>query len=404
MMLKPRKIEKLTYKIQEEDSDSVNHFVELNGTVPSWYRVPGPFLLHQFTETIKEKYKNSHIVDWEYSDGEYKQVVIRIVDGDHHIILKTRRSYEAEEHIYEIKKNQKKYKDKEFGYLVFAELDILYDVSKGIPDGLTDCLEKIAIRYNKSYSQVYLLCQDPDSGLYTKELPMIDRNGEFEFDLDLHYGDGFAKYHELNLKRIKEQNKGIILLHGTPGTGKSFYIRRLIKDLAGSKKNILYFPNNMVDLLGTPMFNNFLIDWAEDKYDQEGSKRYGILLVIEDAERVLLKRENNPYGADGVSNILNSTDGLLNDFLNIQVLATFNSDIKAIDEAILRKKRALSIKEFGKLPKDQAQRLIDFLKINHTTNEDMALADIYSLKQDEDDKILLDDATKKTESRTIGFK
>lgn len=403
-MLKPRKIEKLTYKIQEEDSDSVNHFVELNGTVPSWKRVTGPFLYHQFIEMVKERFKDNHIIDWEYADGEYKQIVIRVLDGDHHVILKTRRSYECEDHIYDIKKSQKKYVDKEFGTLIFPEFDILYDISKGLPKNLdVDSMSKVALKYNQNYSQVYLLCQDPDSGLYTKELPMIDRNGEFSFDLDLHYGDGFAKFHELNLKRITEQHKGIILLHGTPGTGKSFYIRRLIKDLAGCKKNILYFPNNMVDLLGTPMFNNFLIDWVENRFDEDGGKRFGVLLVIEDAERVLLKRENNPYGADGVSNILNSTDGLLNDFLSIQVLATFNSDIKAIDEAILRKKRALSIKEFGKLPKDQAQRLIDFLKIDHKTNEDMSLADIYSLKQDEDDKILLD-SVKKAENRSIGFK
>ena len=60
------------------------------------------------------------------------------------------------------------------------------------------------------------------------------------------------------------------------------------------------------------------------------------ILIIEDAERVISDRESNGSPA-GVSNILNLTDGILGDCLNIQVIATFNMKREKIDQALLRK-------------------------------------------------------------------
>lgn len=394
------RIDKLGHKIHEEESDALNFFVKDNSVIPSWRRINGPFLFNQFISVIQDIYKEDCSLDWKYQDDEYQQVLMRIKYKDSIVYVRNRRSHSADDDHYKIKPAQRKFKDKEHGMLVCQEVDIMYNQYVGVPDELIEALRKIKLETSDEINRIHLLCQDSESGLYTKELPMI--SADLKFDLDIHYGDGFSKFHELNLKRISEKNKGIILLHGTPGTGKSYYIRRLIRDLAKTKKNILYMPNNMVDMIGTPVFNNFLLDWADDRIDEEGGKKKpGILLVIEDAERVLVKRDINQYGGDGVSNILNSSDGILNDFLNIQVLATFNSDIKMIDEAILRKQRMLSIKEFNKLSKEDAQRVIDKYEIKHTATGPMSLADIFSLRQDEDDTVLLGDVTTQ---KSIGFK
>lgn len=195
-------------------------------------------------------------------------------------------------------------------------------------------------------------------------------------------------------------DNGRYLMHDFIVTHNSFYIKRLCRDLFKVNKKILYLPNNMVDNIGTPSFNNFLLDWADNNVE-DGTKK-GILIIIEDAERVLLKRDDNPYGADGVSNILNSTDGILNDFLNIQVLATFNTTIDKIDDAILRKKRTLAVKEFKKLSVSDAQRLIDHLGVDATVTESMSLADIFSMHEESDDDVLFRD-TKKKKTNTIGF-
>lgn len=397
--MEKRKIEKVGHKIHEEESDALNFFVQLNQVIPSWRRVNGPFLLNQYIKLVQDMYPEDHMIDWKYQEDEYQQVLIRIKYKDGFVLFRNRRSHAVGDDQYKIKKGMKKFRDKKYDWLVFQELDIMYNEYDGVPEDFIKALEKVKLESHE-VNKIHLMCQDSESGLYTKELPMV--SADLTFDLDLHYGDGFSKFHELNLKRITEQNKGIILLHGTPGTGKSYYIRRLIRDLSKCKKNILYMPNNMVDMLGTPSFNNFLLDWADDRTDDDNAKKPGILIVIEDAERVLIKRDINQYGGDGVSNILNSSDGILNDFLNIQVLATFNSDIKLIDEAILRKKRALSIKEFKKLSKADAQRVIDKYEIKYQATEDMSLAEIFSLKQDEDDTILLGDNNAPTKG--IGFK
>jgi len=184
-----------------------------------------------------------------------------------------------------------------------------------------------------------------------------------------------------------------ILSHNT------YYVRRLVRDLVKRRKKILYLPNNMTDSLGTPTFNNFLLGWVDDNMTEED--RRGIIIIIEDAERVLLKRDNNPYGADGVSMILNSSDGIMNDLLNIQLIVTFNTDIANIDEAILRKKRAISIREFTALDVADSQRLIDHLGIQHVASDPMCVADIYSLKQEEEDNLLVG---KKKNKGSIGFK
>lgn len=195
-------------------------------------------------------------------------------------------------------------------------------------------------------------------------------------------------------------DNGRYLMHDFIVTHNSFYIKRLCKDLFKVDKKILYLPNNMVDNIGTPSFNNFLLDWADDNIESKTKK--GILIIIEDAERVLLKREGNPYGADGVSNILNSTDGILNDFLNIQVLATFNTSLDKIDDAIMRKKRALAIREFKKLTIEESQKLIDHLEADSTATEAMSLADIFSITEEDEDATLFSD--KKKDKKGIGFK
>ena len=55
------------------------------------------------------------------------------------------------------------------------------------------------------------------------------------------------------------------------------------------------------------------------------------ILILEDAESALQKRDGR---SGAVSNILNLTDGLLSDCLNISIVATFNTETKNIDEAL----------------------------------------------------------------------
>jgi SpoVK/Ycf46/Vps4 family AAA+-type ATPase len=187
-------------------------------------------------------------------------------------------------------------------------------------------------------------------------------------DLELNYGSEFIKMHEVIVNRLNSNNdKGIILLHGDPGTGKTSYIKHLTTLV--KEKDILFIPPSMAEMLSEPTIIPFLMDHKNS------------ILIIEDAERVISDREGNGSPA-GVSNILNLTDGILGDCLNIQVIATFNMKREKIDQALLRRGRLIAEHKFEKLSVDETNKLLKHLEKDHIVKEGMVLADIYNIDEE----------------------
>ena len=179
-------------------------------------------------------------------------------------------------------------------------------------------------------------------------------------DINLYYNDDFKPIDELIKTRLaKENDKGIILLHGLPGTGKTTYLRHLIGSL---KKKVLFVSPGVAGNLMDPEFIDLLID------------NPNAIVVIEDAENVIMDRKYSNNG--GVSNLLNISDGLLSDCLNVQIICTFNSDLNTVDSALMRKGRLIAKYEFGKLDAAKAQRLSDHLGFDTIIDKPMTIAEI----------------------------
>jgi SpoVK/Ycf46/Vps4 family AAA+-type ATPase len=119
------------------------------------------------------------------------------------------------------------------------------------------------------------------------------------------------------------------------------------------------------------------------------------VLIIEDAEKVIGDR-NNSGSSVGVSNLLNLSDGILGDILNIHVIATFNMDKEKIDSALLRKGRLIAEHKFGKLSLEDTQTLLKKLNKQTETTEGLTLAEIYNIDNQQDKS--------EEERQTIGFK
>ena len=98
------------------------------------------------------------------------------------------------------------------------------------------------------------------------------------------------------------------------------------------------------------------------------------VLIIEDAENVIMDRKFSSYSS--VSNLLNISDGLLSDCLNVQIICTFNSDINMVDDALLRKGRLIAKYEFTKLDATKAQVLSDKLGFTKQISKPMTIAEI----------------------------
>jgi SpoVK/Ycf46/Vps4 family AAA+-type ATPase len=202
-----------------------------------------------------------------------------------------------------------------------------------------------------------------------------------KLDIELGYGKGFKPIHEKIIHKLNEpKSKGLVLLHGTPGTGKTHYLKYLASKI--KSKRVLFIPPFLADFITSPEMTPFLIQNA------------GSVLFIEDAERVITDR--NSGGGNGVSNILNITDGILSDILNIQIVATFNMDKAKIDSALLRKGRLIAEHKFDALPIEDAQALINHLGYEHTADKPMTLTEIYNLSE-------VEYKTEEKSKPTIGF-
>jgi ATP-dependent 26S proteasome regulatory subunit len=80
-----------------------------------------------------------------------------------------------------------------------------------------------------------------------------------------------------------------------------------------------------------------------------------------------------------VSNILNLTDGILGDCLNIQIVATFNMKREKIDPALLRKGRLIAEHKFENLSVDDTNKLLKHLNKDIISDVGLSLADIYNV-------------------------
>lgn len=189
-----------------------------------------------------------------------------------------------------------------------------------------------------------------------------------DMNLELNYGEEFLKIHELIVKRLNTPNdKGIILFHGDPGTGKTSYIKYLTRLIVD--KEILFIPPSMAESLSEPSIIPFLMEHKNS------------ILIVEDAERVIADRELNGSSA-GVSNILNLTDGILGDCLNIQIIATFNMKREKIDSALLRKGRLIVEHKFQNLSVEDTNKLFKFIGKDNVVEKGMCLADIYNIDEE----------------------
>src|SRR5690606_12132735 len=148
-------------------------------------------------------------------------------------------------------------------------------------EDIINSIHKFKKRKQKQKPEISLLVNSM-TGIETKSLQITKP----KLNIEDNYNEDFKEIHKTILRRLSRKNdKGLVLLHGKPGTGKTSYIRYLISSL---KKDVIFLPPNMASAITNPSLISILIDNPNS------------IFVIEDAENIVVDREqdgNSPVSA-----------------------------------------------------------------------------------------------------------
>ena len=356
--------------------DSELWFLYLYGVVPSRYEyeVKGgemiDFSKFEFNDDIKQFFRGGP-----YKVREYSYTVTDLRDTDKEEIdfskMDTNDSiggsfcFTADEKVI---------------FITGPKVQIFYDAEKEDLNYIKDIAKKI-----------YDICpkEEPEEKKSTVGLIKV-YNGDYytdtckikevEVNIEETYNDDFVSVDKDIREFLKSDNEsGIILLYGTYGSGKTYYIRHLC---AVEPKEYIIVPNSVATHLGDPELISFVTDHK------------GAVFILEDCEQILEDRADNSWNS-AISTILNMSDGLTGDIANIKFICTFNAPVTKIDPALLRKGRCVAKYEFKELTEDKVKALNDKYELGLDEIKPMTVAEVFNAEKT--------DYTEEKKRKKIGF-
>ena len=207
-------------------------------------------------------------------------------------------------------------------------------------------------------------------------------------NIELNYGKKFLEVEKHIIERLNKNDKGLYMFHGAPGAGKSTFLKYLTTKV---NKDFIYIPATMIEsFVNNPSTLSTLL------------QKKNSVLILEDAEKTIVKRMGDSYDSSAVTSLLNLSDGILGDILRCPLILTYNCPKQDIDEALRRKGRLQVDYEFGPLDIDDAKKLAKNLgfskkEIDEHITKEMVIAEIYNLTK----KTEMGESKK--EEKRIGF-
>ena len=235
---------------------------------------------------------------------------------------------------------------------------------QGIIEELNDCLVDFCEEETNNLNTIALSTQ---SGL---EIEPIELDIDFE-NFDYYYSSDTNKSVEKLIKKIKKSNKGLSVLHGERGTGKTSVINYIASKL---DRIVIFIPNNLIEhTINNPDFRKFI------------KKFHKPVIVLDDCETTL----SDFYNRTNVttSNILQMVDGFLSDTMEVNVICIFNTDDEDdIDEALLECNCLIDVIEFEYLSGEESEELSKVVGSGKKYKNKTKLVDIIKKRSSNDQK------------------
>lgn len=231
------------------------------------------------------------------------------------------------------------------------------DLFNNIINILEDCIEEV----KEKKSKLWLL----DKDLSLKD---IELNYHSKYPISELFNDDFINVDKRINKWIADSNNnGIVILHGSPGTGKSSYIKSLIDKYRQS--SFIYVTKEVFNTLVSTSIYDLVRAFT------------GSIIIFEDCESLVQSRDK--FGNNLLSTILNMSDGILSSCKVCKFIVTFNSPLKDIDPALLRKGRCFIKYEFKKLERDKCVKLLEKLnKVGDIPIDGATLGEIFNYDEE----------------------
>lgn len=274
------------------------------------------------------------------------------------VSITVRLENDSDDHFYdEGLVHQNKPKKKTFNLTIAAPSGYKFPLKDFIPFIVKDNSSKISLFLKNSYGDF--------------EFSPLHVNLPKNINLEVNYGKDFIDVYEEIKNSLSENSKGLYMFHGPHGTGKSTIIKKLATEV---NREFIYLPASMLEsFINDPACLQLLIT------------KQNTVLILEDAEKMIMKREGDGLDSSAVSSLLNITDGILGDILNISVIVTYNCDTHKIDDALKRKGRLMVDYYFENLSVENAKILANHLNYNSAIIDDikepMSLAEIYNISK-----------------------
>jgi AAA+ ATPase superfamily predicted ATPase len=235
---------------------------------------------------------------------------------------------------------------------------------QSIIEELNDCLVDFCEEETNNLNTIALSTQ---SGL---EIEPIELDDDFE-NFDHYYSSNTGKSVEKLIKKIKKSNKGLSVLYGERGTGKTSVINYIASKL---DRIVIFIPNNLIEhTVNNPDFRKFIKKFQKP------------VIVLDDCELTL----SDYYNRTNITtnNILQMVDGFLSDTMEVNIICIFNTDDEDdIDEALLDCNSLIDVIEFEYLSGEESEELSKVVGSGKKYKNKTRLIDIIKKKSGGDQK------------------